>query len=159
MVKRLPREVTDHNPLILSSGSCGPLKHIQFRFELSWLENPDFFTAVKKLWSKPCRAKSALDKIQQKLKILKQYFKGCGFNLQGELRKKRELISEELAVLESTEESDGLDSEQTLRKVELTKESLQLLDQEESYWHNRCHEQWLLKGDNNISIFIKLLMG
>jgi Zn-dependent oligopeptidase len=104
------------------------LKHIQFRFELSWLENPDFFTAVKKLWSKPCRAKLALDKIQQKLKILKQYFKRCGFNLQGELRKKRELISEELVVLESTEESDGLDSEQTLRKVELTKESLQLLD-------------------------------
>jgi len=44
----------------------------------------------KKIWLKPCRAQSALDKIQQKLKLLKQYFKGWGFNLQGELKKKKE---------------------------------------------------------------------
>jgi hypothetical protein len=43
---------------------------------------------VKQIWEKPCRALSTLDKIQQKLKMIKQYFKGWGFNLQGELRKK-----------------------------------------------------------------------
>jgi exonuclease III len=43
MVRKLPREVSDHNPLILSSGQYKPLKFIQFNFELSWLNNPDFF--------------------------------------------------------------------------------------------------------------------
>jgi hypothetical protein len=43
---------------------------------------------LKQIWEKPCRALSALDKIQQKLKMVKQYFKGWGFNLQGELIKK-----------------------------------------------------------------------
>jgi hypothetical protein len=55
-------------------------------FELSWLSNPEFIPAVEKIWAKPCKAKTALDKIQQKLKMFKQYFKGWGFNLQGELR-------------------------------------------------------------------------
>lgn len=45
------------------------------------------------------------------------------------------------------------------RKIDLIRESLQLLDQEESYWHNRCHEQWLLKGDNNTSYFHKIANG
>jgi hypothetical protein len=83
MVKKLPREISDHNPLILLTDSITPTRSIQFRFELSWLNNPNFFTQVEKIWSKPCRAKSSIDKIQQKLKLLKQYFKGWGVNLQG----------------------------------------------------------------------------
>jgi mannosylglycoprotein endo-beta-mannosidase len=34
-----------------------------------------------------------------------------------------------------------------------------LLDQEETYWVNRCHENWLLKGDNNTSYFHKIANG
>lgn len=105
LVRKLPWEISDHNPLILSSEPNKPTMHIQFRFELSWLSNPDFIPAVEKIWAKPCRAKSALDKIQQKLKLFKQYFKGWGFNLQGELRKQRTSISEELAYQESVEET------------------------------------------------------
>jgi hypothetical protein len=78
LVKRLPREISDHNPLILTSEPNKPMAHIQFRFELSWLSNPDFIPTVEKIWNKPCRAKLALDKIQQKLKLFKQYFKGWG---------------------------------------------------------------------------------
>jgi len=45
------------------------------------------------------------------------------------------------------------------RKVWLIKESLQLLDQEESYWVKRCHEQWLLKGDSNTKYFNSIANG
>jgi hypothetical protein len=88
LVRKLPREVSDHNPLIMTSGTPKKMPHIQFKFDLNWLDNPDFYVQVEKIWLKPCRAKSALDKIQQKLKLFKQFFKGWGFNLQGELRKK-----------------------------------------------------------------------
>jgi hypothetical protein len=81
MVKKLPREVSDYNPLILLTDSKAPTKSIQFRFELSWLKNPDFFTQVERIWNKPYRAKSTIDRIQQKLKLLKQYFKGWGLNM------------------------------------------------------------------------------
>jgi len=60
------------------------------------------------------------------LKILKQYFKGWGFNLQGELKKKRRAICEELAELENIEENSGLVATQLLRKKNLIKENLQM---------------------------------
>lgn len=100
MIKKLPREVSDHNPLILLTASNAPTKTIQFRSELSWLKNPDFFTQVDRIWNKPCRAKTTIDKIQQKLKLVKQYFKGWSLNLQGTLRKLRKELHEELITLE-----------------------------------------------------------
>lgn len=63
---------------------------------------------VEKLWKRPYRAKAALDRTQRKLKLFKQYFKGWGFNLQGELRKKRKLNQIELAELEDIDEDFGL---------------------------------------------------
>lgn len=81
MVRKLPREISDHNPLILSCGQPQNLTHIQFKFDLCWLSNPEFFVQVEKIWLKPCKAKSVVDKIQQKIKLIKQYFKGWGFNL------------------------------------------------------------------------------
>lgn len=86
-VKKIPREISDHNPLIVSTGQKVCLPFIQFKFDLSWFKNPEFFPLVDKIWNKNCRAKTTIDKIQQKLKLFKQYFKGWGFN-QWELRKK-----------------------------------------------------------------------
>jgi hypothetical protein len=143
----------------LSSGPCKVVKHLEFRFKLSWFTNPDFLPSVEKIWKKHCNAKSALYRIQQKLKILKQYFKGWGFNLQGKLKKKRRVISEELVDLENEEENSGLSATKLLRKKNLIKENLQLLDQEETYWCNRCHEQWLLQGDSNTSYFHRIANG
>lgn len=95
-VTRLTREVSDHNPLILSSGCNRNLPYIQFRFDMSWIKNPDFYPLVEKIWNKPCKARSAMDRIQQKLKSVKQYFKGWGFNLQGEMRKKKKGVSKRI---------------------------------------------------------------
>lgn len=91
IVSRLPREVSDHNPLIVSSGKMDKMPYIRFKSDLSWLKNPKFFTQVERIWNSPCRAKSAIDKIQQKLKLIKWFFKGWGFNFQGEMRKKRRI--------------------------------------------------------------------
>jgi hypothetical protein len=159
MVKRLPREISDHNPLIITFDYHKPLKFLQFRFELNWLDNSNFLVTVEKIWSKQYNARTSLDTIQQKLKLLKQYFKGWGFNLQGELRKRIKMISEELSELEVIEEINDLTHEQMIRKVWWVKESLQLLDQEKTYWVKRCHEQWLLKGDSNTKYFHSIANG
>jgi hypothetical protein len=159
MIKKLPREVSDHSPLILLTDSKKPTKSIQFRFELSWLKNPDFFTQVEKIWSKLCRASTTLDKIQQKLKLVKQYFKGWGLNLQGELRKLKKELQEELIILENLEETIGLTSDQWHRKTWIISEILRLLEQEELYWYNRSHETWLLQGDLNTKFFHGIASG
>jgi len=41
--------VSDHNPLILFSEICSAQRHIEFKFELSWLNHPDFIPNVKKI--------------------------------------------------------------------------------------------------------------
>ena len=140
MVNRLSSEVLDHNPLIISSGKKVGMPFIQFKFDLNWFNNPEFYPLVVKIWNKPCRAKSSLDKIQQKLKLFKQYFKGWGFNLQGELRKKRKEYQKELADLESLEEEGALTANQIDRKIWLICENLKSLEQEETYWYERSHE-------------------
>ena len=99
-----------------------------------------FFKEVERIWLKPCRAKSALDKIQQKLKLIKQFFKGWGFNLQGELRKQRKANQSELADLEKIEEEIGLSVSQLEWKTWLMCENFESLEQEELYWFERSHE-------------------
>jgi hypothetical protein len=49
------------------------------------------------------------------------------------MRKKRVLISDELAELETIEERRCLNSEQFMSKIQLLKEFMNLLKQEESY--------------------------
>jgi hypothetical protein len=63
------------------------------------------------------RAKTSIDKIQQKLKMIKQYFKGWGLNLQSELRKKRASISAELSELRKLRKKGGWKQNSFLKKL------------------------------------------
>ena len=133
MLKKLPREVSDHNPLIIVSGTPKGLPHIQFKFDLNWFSNPDFFPLLEKIWNRPCRVKTAFDRIQQKLKLFKQFFKGWGFNQQGVFRKLRKYLQIELPALEELEETSTLSGDQVVRKQWVLCENLKLLEQEEVY--------------------------
>ena len=73
--------------------------------------------------------------------------------MQGDLRKKRNEIQEELINLENFEETIGLSLSHIERKCWLIFENCKMLEQEELYWHERSHETWLLKGDINTSFF------
>lgn len=99
-VNKLPREISDHNPLILFTDNTQLLKYLEFRFETAWLSHPDFIEKVQEIWNKNGHAESALDRIQTKLKRFKQYFKGWGFNLQGARRKRKSEIHDILKELE-----------------------------------------------------------
>jgi hypothetical protein len=87
LVYKLPRERSDLNPLILTLPVKQQMKILNFRFELSWLKHPDFLWKVEELWKKNYHNMPAFDRIQHKLEIFKKFFKGWGFNLQGENRR------------------------------------------------------------------------
>lgn len=53
----------------------------------------------------------------------------------------------------------GLTEHQVLKRVSLLKENLELLHQEEDYCRASCHEEWLLKGDNNTKYFHRIVNG
>jgi len=75
-LNNLPRDISDQNPIILSTQAPIPKNHISFKFELTWLQHQDFIPLVKEIWEKQCFGLSTLDRIQAKLKRIKQFFKG-----------------------------------------------------------------------------------
>lgn len=75
------------------------------------------------------------------------------------MRKKRKIIQNELSELEGIEETSGLSPSQFAKKADLLTENLNLMLDEESYWHNRSHQNWLHKGDLNTSFFHKCANG
>jgi hypothetical protein len=88
-VEKLPRILSYHNPLIIESEKPCKKSYSAFFFEIEWLSHQTFKKIIEDIWSKPCRAKSTLDRIQQKLKLCKRFLKGWDWNLKGETKKER----------------------------------------------------------------------
>ena len=63
----------------------------------------------------PCHVESAFDRIQLKLKKIKQYCKGSGFHIKGERRKRKQQIQEDLYSLQMEEENTILSYSQQVR--------------------------------------------
>jgi hypothetical protein len=88
-VYKMPRIMSDHNPLILSTQNAQRGKMREFRFELSWLKDPEFLSKVKRLWEEPTRDSSILDKVHFKLGKVRKFLKGWGYNRAGLVKKGR----------------------------------------------------------------------
>jgi hypothetical protein len=158
-VNKLPREVSDHNPLVLSTDIQVKLRHLRFRFELAWLKNPVFLEKVKEIWGEHYHAESACDRIQRKLKKFKQYFKGWEFNRQGAQKKRKMVLQDEIWKLEQIEEDALLSPDQAANKTKWLGELMTILEEEELYWYKRAHETWLHEGDNNTEYFHRIANG
>jgi hypothetical protein len=92
------------------------------------------------------------------MKLCKQYLKGWDWNLKG-MKKRSDQIASELKKLEEIEESDLLNSNQIDYRCSLMTEILMMLDEEEIFWKQRAHENWLLHGDGNNEYFHRIANG
>ena len=73
-IRKLVRELSDHNALILESdcnNHTSPMPR-EFRFEMSWLKNPDFIPLVEKIWRKKVNSDNCVDVLNIKLKRFKK---------------------------------------------------------------------------------------
>jgi hypothetical protein len=87
-VHKLSRDISDHNPLILDTLENKPKKKYPFRFEKNWTKEEDFLDRVGRIWQQNVRARNSLDRVQKKLKAVKNGLKGWGHNLRGKDKKK-----------------------------------------------------------------------
>jgi hypothetical protein len=90
-VHKSPRWVSDHCPLVLDT-SVVPYKRTRsFYFELSWLKDLEVIRRVYELWEEPSRDECMLDRVHFKLKKVRKFLKGWGYNKarQNKKRKKR----------------------------------------------------------------------
>jgi hypothetical protein len=107
-LRKKPRLMSDHNPLLLCTGQDQKKKAKNFCFESSWLKQEDFICKVKEIWTKSVVAKGATEKWFIKLNRIKKILKGWGDSLKGHAKKHRLSLQHELAELEILEEEDAL---------------------------------------------------
>jgi hypothetical protein len=55
-INALPKEISDHTPLLIDSGSNSSFGKKKFRFERWWLERTDFKEVVAKAWNTHCNS-------------------------------------------------------------------------------------------------------
>jgi hypothetical protein len=90
--RKIPRVMSDHNPIIVDTKEVMEVKSREFRFEKSWLLHPDFHMRVEKAWNSPVSVTDSISVIQEKLKRVKNSLKGWGANVRGDsLKLKKEL--------------------------------------------------------------------
>lgn len=78
-VSRLPREVSDHNPFIISIGK---------RFDLGWIKNPDFFHLLKKFGQSHAKLDQLLIRYNRSSSYSNNFFKvGVSFSRGDEEKK------------------------------------------------------------------------
>jgi hypothetical protein len=84
---------------------------------------------------------------------VRKFLKGWGYNLSGSRKKE---IQE---TLQKLEESFPLSDAVIKHRLDIKLELFKILDEGELYWFKRCHETWLLKGDNNTKFFHGIANG
>ena len=108
-VQKIVKELSDHNVLIVQCDDAPKVeKKREFKFDNSWLKNPDFLPLIKYLWEEPLRNTDPIDVLNIKLKRVKKYLKGWGSNIFGNNKKRKVELKAKLQSLEQLEEDVGL---------------------------------------------------
>ena len=90
IVDALSREISDHTPLLLSTGEdCHRARQTLFKFELSWLLRDEFFDLVSDVWNKEKKGSTPLQIWQNKIRKLRQFLKGWSKNVNGTYKKSK----------------------------------------------------------------------
>ncbi len=61
-VTTLPKDISDHNPILVESGTNFSFGKKKFRFEKWWLEIEGFENMVKETWSRDCSFSGPVDR-------------------------------------------------------------------------------------------------
>jgi hypothetical protein len=132
-LRKNPRLMSDHNPLLLCTEQNITKNTKHFCFETSWIKHEDFLPKVKEIWEKPIIAKNATKKWLIKLGRVKKFLKGWGNNLKGHTKRYRLILKRELAEIEKIEEEEMLTATLLGRKSFIQAELLRLIEEEEMY--------------------------
>jgi hypothetical protein len=63
--RKIPRVISDHNPIIMDTKESVEVRSREFRFEKSWLLQPDFQLRVDKAWKTPVRGSDSISVFQK----------------------------------------------------------------------------------------------
>jgi hypothetical protein len=154
-VRSISKLGSDHVPLIVNFDMDQERKPHLFRFEKWWLEQVGFSDLFRDVWDTQCSLTNPIEVWQFKLRALRKKLKGWSLNINGEMRKKKQALSDEFDILNVFFEENNLnDQERERERMQSVKNQLQHI------WHmdefkakQRSREKFIREGDSNVAYF------
>ena len=105
-VRALPRieALSDHAPILLTTGLPRPQHRRKFKFELRWLLRDGFYDMVKEVWEKPVAGHTPIHKWNKKVCALRKFLGGWDRHTLGILKKEKLRLSSIIDDLEALAE-------------------------------------------------------
>jgi len=91
-LRKAPREMSDHNPLMLGTDWGVKNESRPFCFETAWIRHHEFLPKVRTIWEEQVTARNAVEVWNIKVKRVKKFLKGWGMSLKGHTRKYRRIL-------------------------------------------------------------------
>jgi L-rhamnose isomerase len=122
---------SDHCPLLLDDGTKIDQFKRGFRFEPAWLSQPNFKKNLTEKWTKR-RDEGIQDFWKRLKKELRQLNKSMGANLDGEIKRRKTRMLQDIKWLDDKVETMALDEEGWRLRYKLEKELEEIYTYEES---------------------------
>jgi hypothetical protein len=153
-VQALDRGVSDHTPLLLDTGTQAFLgKPRQFKFELSWFNQEDFFDKVVHCWNRPTKGKNSVQHWNHKLGALRKMLRGWASNASGEYKTKKGQLQAIITDLDTSAEDRILTEAERNQLKQARYQLSSLLRDEEIRFYQIAKVKNILLGDNNSRYF------
>lgn len=143
----LPRERSDHTPFIIDTG--GDCRSCSFKFELWWLLRAELSVIAAEVWALHAGPKSAIEEWNWRLACLRKRLRGWCRNVDGEARKIKAALIENLDLLDKQAETGGLSVEARTIQLQLKQQYNIFAKEDEIKWFQRAKSNDLKLGDNN----------
>jgi hypothetical protein len=100
--------LSDHAPILLTTGTPKPHNNHRFKFELGWLQCEGFHDMVKNVWERPITSSSPIQRWNSKLRALRSHLSGWARHVTGVLKKEKQRLSSIIDDLEALAEVSPL---------------------------------------------------
>lgn len=150
ILTHLSRQVSDHNPIILSHRPV-IRRNNRFKFEKMWLSHPCFNNLLSSVWSRPVSHNPQFI-LFQKLKSFRTSLRQCNNETFGKLKQNIQLAEDSILPLQICMALNPSDATAALL-AEAKSSFHNLLRAEETYWKQKSRVKWLEDGNRNTKFF------
>ena len=147
-VSALNRELSDHTPLLLTTGEK-PKHPPIFRFENCWLLRPNLKHIIAREWNKSFRGRNLEDEWQNRMRNMRKSLQRWNRNVEGFNRKLKKCLLADIDKLDRLSELNGLTAEDRAAQAHLQQQLRIINREEEIKWIQRSKELELKEGDIN----------